>query len=182
MKNEEDFFLGTFAAAGERDADVAGVSEAPSRLSGLRGVSGVRGPSAERKDQGDPLNEDVGGEVAQVEVLAADDLVPTLTIERSSIDSFHGLLRYGSLAICGWMPSRRLVMDGNPATAAMATNNPRRLHSQSDPGWCTCVFATDRSKCVTCSLNSTDDPAVEEAGYPLSGWNKVVMLLIEYNA
>lgn len=60
LKNEDGFFFGSFAALGERYVGEGCLSEAPSRLSGLRA------PSGKQNDRGDPVNEDAGGEVASV--------------------------------------------------------------------------------------------------------------------
>ena len=41
LKNEDDFFFGSLADRGERNAEDAWVSDVPSKLKGLRGVSKV---------------------------------------------------------------------------------------------------------------------------------------------
>lgn len=86
-KEEEDFFFGGFTDRGEGSAEVPGLSAAPSKPRGLNG------PSEKWKDLGDPLKEDIGGEVAQVEMLAADDSLFIVAIDRSLMDGVDGQLR-----------------------------------------------------------------------------------------
>lgn len=98
MKNDEDedeFFFASLADRGERHADVPGLSEAPSRLKGLRGLPG------DWDDLGDPQKEDARGEVALVELLPADDWVPTVMMELSPIEAVDGLLQQVRRGICG---------------------------------------------------------------------------------
>lgn len=75
MKIDDGFFLDSFAVCGERTVDDGRGSDTPSRLGGLRTSS------ENRWDLGDPAKEEVGGEVAQVELLAVDDWVPTVLME-----------------------------------------------------------------------------------------------------
>lgn len=95
LKKEDDFFFGSLADRGDRYADVAGLSEAPSKLKGPRELPG------DWNDLGDPRKEDTEGDVAAVEMLAVDEWVPTVTMELPPIEVLDGQLRYVSLGICG---------------------------------------------------------------------------------
>lgn len=95
LKNEEDFFFGSLADRGDRKVDVAGLSEAPSRLRGLRGLPD------DWSDLGDPQKEDTEGDVAAVEMLAVDEWVLTVTMEPPPIEVLDGQFRYVSFGICG---------------------------------------------------------------------------------
>lgn len=86
-KDEEDFFLGFFTGRGKRSAGFGGTSDEPSRLRGLAG------PSKKWIDIGDPLKEEVGGEVAQVEMLVADDSLRMVVTEPSLTEVLDGQLR-----------------------------------------------------------------------------------------
>ncbi len=67
MKIDDGFFFDSFAACGVGDVEDGCGSDTPSKLSGLSTSSETRW------DLGDPVKEDIGGEVAQVELLAVDD-------------------------------------------------------------------------------------------------------------